>query len=89
MADLLVDSAVKNIPKWYKGKHRKCDVDEEAFEATDFFPDLGEKGRWLRFTAAVIQDSLGELVGAVETIEDITDQKTAEAALKASAPRKK
>ena len=89
MADLLVDSAVKNIPKWYKGKHRKCDVDEEAFEATDFFPDLGEKGRWLRFTAAVIQDSLGELVGAVETIEDITDQKTAEAALKASAPKKK
>lgn len=82
MADLLVDSAVKNISKWYSGKYRKFDVAEDAFEATDFFPELGKKGRWLRFTAAVIRDSQGELVGAVETLEDITDQKSAEAALK-------
>jgi PAS domain-containing protein len=89
MADLLVDSAVKNISRWYSGKYRKFDVAEDAFEATDFFPELGKKGRWLRFTAAVIRDSQGELVGAVETLEDITDQKTAEAALKESAPKKK
>lgn len=82
MADLLVDSAVKNISKWYSGKYRKFDVFEDAFEATDFFPELGKKGRWLRFTAAVIRDSQGELVGAVETLEDITDQKLAEAARK-------
>jgi PAS domain-containing protein len=88
MADLLVDSAVKNISKWYSGKYRKFDVAEDAFEATDFFPELGKKGRWLRFTAAVIRDSQGELVGAVETLEDITDQKSAEAALKGSALKK-
>ncbi|HAJ26243.1 MAG TPA: hypothetical protein DCG53_03195 [Syntrophus sp. (in: bacteria)] len=82
MADLLVDSAVKNISKWYTGKYRKFNADEEAFEATDFFPELGKKGRWLRFTAAVIRDNQGELVGAVETLEDITEQKLAEAALK-------
>jgi len=89
MADLLVDSAVKNISRWYSGKYRKFDVAEDAFEATDFFPELGKKGRWLRFTAAIVRDSQGELVGAVETLEDITDQKSAEAALKASAPKKK
>jgi PAS domain S-box-containing protein len=89
MADLLVDSVVKNISKWYSGKYRKFDVTENAFEATDFFPELGKKGRWLRFTAAVIRDSQGELVGAVETLEDITDQKTAEAALKESAQKKR
>jgi PAS domain-containing protein len=89
IADLLVDSAVKNISRWYSGKYRKFDVAEDAFEATDFFPELGKKGRWLRFTAAVVRDSQGELVGAVETLEDITDKKTAEAALKESAPRKK
>jgi PAS domain-containing protein len=88
MADLLVDSAVKNISRWYSGKYRKFDVAEDAFEATDFFPELGKKGRWLRFTAAVIRDSQGELVGAVETLEDITDQKSAEAALKGSALKK-
>jgi PAS domain S-box-containing protein len=89
MADLLVDSAARNISRWYSGKYRKFDVAEDAFEATDFFPELGKKGRWLRFTAAVIRDSQGELVGAVETLEDITDQKSAEAALKESAPAKK
>ena len=89
MADLLVDSAIKNISRWYSGKYRKFDVAEDAFEATDFFPELGKKGRWLRFTAAVVRDSQGELVGAVETLEDITTQKAAEVALQESAPKKK
>jgi len=88
MADLLVDSAAKNVSKWYSGKYRKFDPSEEAYEATDFFPDLGKEGRWLRFTAAVIRDSQGELVGAVETLEDITEQKVAEAALKAGGSNK-
>ncbi|MGE5789862.1 MAG: PAS domain S-box protein [Syntrophaceae bacterium] len=82
MADLLVDSATEKVSKWYSGKYRKSELIEEAYEATDFFPDLGVSGRWLRFTAAVIRDSQGELVGAVETLEDITEQKLAEDALK-------
>jgi len=78
MADLLVDSAMDKVPKWYSGKYQESDLMEEAYVATDFFPDLGDKGRWLRFTAAVIRDSDGVLFGAVETLEDITDQKAAE-----------
>jgi PAS domain-containing protein len=88
MADLLVDSAAKNVSKWYSGKYKKFDAAEDAYEATDFFPDLGKKGCWLRFTAAIVRDSQGELVGAVETLEDITEQKLAEAALKESVPKK-
>ena len=88
MADLLVDSAAKNVSKWYSGKYRKFDITEDAYEATDFFPDLGKKGCWLRFTAAVIRDSHGELIGAVETLEDITEQKEAENALKAGGSKK-
>jgi PAS domain S-box-containing protein len=45
------------------------------------FPELGKKGRWLRFTAAVIRNSKGAVVGAVETLEDITQAKRAEEAL--------
>jgi len=89
MADLLVDSALEKIPKWYSGKYRKSDLIEEAYEATDFFSDLGKKGRWLRFTAAAIRDSRGDLVGAVETLEDITARKLAEAALKTASRKKK
>ncbi|MDI9570923.1 MAG: PAS domain-containing protein [Pseudomonadota bacterium] len=88
MADLLVDSALEKIPKWYSGKYCPSDLIEDAYEATDFFPDLGENGRWLRFTAAVIRDSRGELVGAVETLEDITAQK-APRGKAGAAPKKK
>jgi PAS domain S-box-containing protein len=88
MADLLVDSALEKIPKWYSGKYMKSDLIEDAFEATDFFPDLGDSGRWLRFTAALIRDSKGELVGAVETLEDITTEMTAGKAAKKKTKKK-
>lgn len=78
LADLLVDQDFKAIESWYAGKCRKSTLIEEAYEATDFFPELGEGGRWLRFTAAAIHDSEGRLVGALETLENITEQKRAE-----------
>ena len=82
MADMLVDSALEKVPQWYSGKYQKSDLIEDAYEATDFFPDLGDSGCWLRFTAALIRDFQGELIGAVETLEDITEQRLAEDALK-------
>ena len=85
MADLLVDSAMDKVPKWYSGKYQESDLMEEAYIATDFFPDLGEKGRWLKFTAAVIRDAEGLLFGAVETLEDITEQKVAEEKIRKAA----
>jgi signal transduction histidine kinase len=78
LADLLVDKDVDAIESWYAGKCRKSPLIEDAYEATDFFPELGEGGRWLRFTAAAIHDSEGRLVGAMETLENITEQKRAE-----------
>ncbi|HEX7533969.1 MAG TPA: PAS domain S-box protein [Syntrophales bacterium] len=78
MADLLVDQALDAIPQWYLDKYTKSRLMDEAYEATDFFPELGESGRWLRFTAAVIRDSHGDLVGAIETLEDVTERRRAE-----------
>lgn len=78
MADILVDEDFDRIKEWYSGKYKKSDLIEEAYEALDFFPDLGSKGKWLRFTAAVIRDTQGTLIGALETLEDITDGKQAE-----------
>ncbi len=84
MADLLVDSAIDHISKWYTGKYIQSQLLDEAYEATDFFPELGPGGKWLRFTAAIIRNAQGERVGAVETLEDITKRKTAEAELLAA-----
>ena len=82
MADLLVDQAIDVIADWYSGKYIHSELIADAYEATDFFPALGERGKWLRFTAAPIRDVLGEIVGAVETLEDVTDRKQAEEVLR-------
>jgi len=87
MADLLVDRHLDGIPIWYEGKYTKSKLIEDAYEATDFFPDLGSNGKWLRFTAAALKDSRGFFIGAVETLEDITDRKLAEEALRNSEMR--
>jgi len=87
MADLLIEGKLDKIPEWYAGKYSKSSLIDEAFEATDFFPDLGENGKWLRFTAAIIRDSEKNLVGALETLEDITERMRAEEELKESEQR--
>lgn len=84
MADLLVAEAREGIEKWYEGKCRKSNLIDEAYEATDYFPYLGDKGRWLRFTASALRDVTGEPIGAIETLEDITERKVAEEALRDS-----
>ncbi len=81
LADLLVDETLEAIPQWYSGKYIKSKLIEGAYEAIDFFPELGDGGKWLRFTAASIRDFQGDLVGAIETLEDITERKQAEDAL--------
>ncbi|MGZ3608356.1 MAG: PAS domain-containing protein, partial [Syntrophales bacterium] len=81
MADLLVDEEFDKIPELYAGRYEKSNLLEEAYEASDFFPDLSNGGRWLRFTAATIRDAQGNLIGAVETLQDITDRKETEKAL--------
>jgi PAS domain S-box-containing protein len=78
LADVLVDQTIQDIPRWYSEKCRKSKLIEEAYEATDFFAELGNGGKWLRFTAAIIRDSAGNVRGAVETLEDITERRRAE-----------
>jgi PAS domain S-box-containing protein len=81
LADLLVDQQIEDVPVWYEGKYIKSNLLDDAYEATDFFPELGEMGKWLRFTAAIIRNAAGDLIGVIETLEDITERKKAEEAL--------
>jgi PAS domain S-box-containing protein len=81
LADLLVDEDFDSIHRLYAGRYEKSNLLKEAYESLDFFPDLGNGGRWLRFTAAAIRDTQGNLIGAVETLQDITDRKETEMAL--------
>lgn len=82
MADLILSSALaKDMGQFYSEKFRPSQLVEGAFEAEDFFPHLGECGKWLFFTAAPLRDATGNYIGAIETLQDITRQKQAESAL--------
>jgi len=78
MVDLLIDNNTEDISRWYTGKYAHSKLIEGAFEAVDFFPDIGDGGCWLYFTAAVIRDSEGKIIGGVEILQDITAQKVSE-----------
>ena len=79
MADVIINSSKSNdLDKFYQGKFRPSELIEGAFEAEGFFPHLGKNGRWLFFTAAPMKDEKGNLLGVIETLQDITAQKNAE-----------
>ena len=79
MADLIVSGQIEDMLRLYGGKKlRRSPTIEGAYEAEDFFPTMGEKGRWLYFTAAPLRNALGEVIGAIETLQDISERKSAE-----------
>ncbi|MFP4671782.1 MAG: PAS domain S-box protein [Desulfohalobiaceae bacterium] len=85
MADLLLEQDTESrLQEYYPGKWRRSSLVKGAYEAEDFFADLGNGGRWLFFTAAPITDQYGEMIGVVETLQDVTERKNAEKALQES-----
>jgi signal transduction histidine kinase len=79
MADLIVSRASpEEIEKHYQDKYRTSPLIEGAYEAEDFFPELNRTGKWLHFTASPLIDDNGEMIGAIETLEDITERKELE-----------
>jgi PAS domain S-box-containing protein len=81
LADLLVDEKVEQLPEWYQGIVTHSRLVEGAYETTGFFPKIGVSGKWLYFTAAPIRNADGAIIGAVETLDDITERKLTEKAL--------
>ena len=76
MADLIVDGAsADEIEAYYLDKYKQSRLIDGAYEAEDFFPALGECGKWLHFTASPIKNERGEIIAAIETLQDITEEK--------------
>jgi PAS domain S-box-containing protein len=82
MADVIVDEMhEEEIQKYYGRAWRKSALIEGAYEAEEFFPHIGERGKWLFFTAAPIKGADGETLGSIETLWDTTERKQAQEAL--------
>lgn len=83
MADLIVDGFVEeDVRYFYQERFRPSELIPGGCEAEDFFPNFGGNGRWLFFTAAPIRDKDNQIIGAIETLQDFTERRQAEAALR-------
>ncbi|MBW1828085.1 MAG: PAS domain-containing protein, partial [Deltaproteobacteria bacterium] len=88
LADLIIDKNFSSFQKLYKGKRAiRSEIIPQAWEATDFFQNLGGKPRHVFFLAAPIFDKDGKMIGAIETLQDITRRIKAEKELRASEGR--
>ena len=84
LADLIVNddhSALAAMEHYYTGTVGPSAVVSGAYEAEGYFPNIG---RWLSFLAAPLHDEEGRIVGAIETLQDITERKAAEIELRES-----
>jgi diguanylate cyclase (GGDEF)-like protein/PAS domain S-box-containing protein/hemerythrin-like metal-binding protein len=88
MADLILSGEGESrLRQHYPGKWQSSKLIAGAYEAEDFFPHFGSDGRWVFFTAAPLRDEAGQLVGAIETLQDVTERKQMESFLQESEAR--
>ena len=79
MADLvLCNASEEQLVRHYDDRWRKSLHVEGGYEAEDYYHHIGADGTWFFFTAAPLRNSQGEVIGAIETLQDITDRKRAE-----------
>ncbi len=78
MADLVLEKAPeREIKRFYDHKYRRSVLLKDSYEVEDRFEWQGEY-KWLFFTAAPLINRTGEIIGAIETLQDITDRKEME-----------
>jgi diguanylate cyclase (GGDEF)-like protein/PAS domain S-box-containing protein len=82
MANLIIDGRIEEMKGLYAGKFSQSTLVKDTWEAEDYFPHFRGGGKWLSFSATVLKDKDGFVVGAMETLRDITQQKLFEAELK-------
>ena len=80
VADIVIDGKFEDMHTWYK-KYAKSNLVPNGIHAEGWYLRLGDRERYIIFDAAPIYNTKGELIAAIETLLDITEQKRMEEAL--------
>ncbi|MBI1919967.1 MAG: diguanylate cyclase [Geobacter sp.] len=83
LADLILDGDIVKTHELYLTISTSPLI-PDGLQAEGWFPNIGGRRRYLLFEAAPIRDGSGNLIAAIETLNDLTRLKLAEEALKQS-----
>ncbi len=73
VVDLIVDNDIDGLNQFYGAKKvKKSEKVPGAYEAYDHFDNLGGRSRYMYFLAAPIYDEDGNIIAAMETLQDIS-----------------
>ncbi|MFW5898461.1 MAG: PAS domain S-box protein, partial [Candidatus Saliniplasma sp.] len=87
LADMVLeDASLEEIERYYGEKVKESSLIHGAYDGEDLFEMKGED-IWIYFTASPIKDSEGNIIGAIETLQDTTERKEKEEKLKESEQR--
>ena len=79
LADLIVDGVGESdLARLHGDSARASNLVAGAYEAEGFFPQFGPDGRWLGFTAAPLRDHDGQVIGAIVTLQDVSQRRRTE-----------
>ena len=79
LAEMIVDDRIAEQGQEFYGKGlRRSQTNAQAFEYEAYFPAVGGQGRWLFFNAAPLLDTEGHIIGAIETLQDVSARRMAE-----------
>ena len=82
LADLIVDGVGEDqLASLHGSNARPSALVAGAYEAETFFPQFGPDGRWLGFTAAPLRGDAGQVIGAIVTLQDVSQRRRTEAEL--------
>jgi two-component system, NtrC family, sensor kinase len=82
LAEMIVDGADQaTLQSFYGASVNPSSAIAGGVEVEAFFPQLGSSGKWLFFTAAPLYDAQCQVIGAIETLQDVTARRASEEAL--------
>ena len=88
LSDLMIEDEVDILlDEWYEDLYLPSPTVPGAYEVIDFFPHIGEGGKWIKSTSSRLVDEKGATIGAIETFEDFTSLKATEETIRISEER--